>query len=88
MVMKKGRLSNAEARYITENAGKTPVEEIASNLDRDPSSIESFINKAKKMEPYHQRGIEYEVEPNCRFFPFKNDLSKRHDHWTFKLLHR
>ena len=28
--MKKGRLSNDEARYITENAGKTPVEEIAS----------------------------------------------------------
>ena len=47
--MKKGRLSKAEARYITENAGKTPIEEIAANLDRDPSSIESFIKKKLKI---------------------------------------
>ena len=47
--MKKGRLSNAEARYITENVNKIPVEDIATYLDRDPSSIESFIKKKLKI---------------------------------------
>ena len=43
--MKKGRLSNAEARYITQNADSMPAEDIAANLDRDPNSIQTFIKK-------------------------------------------
>ena len=60
--MKKGRLSKAEARYITENAGKTPIEEIAANLDRDPSSIESFIKKKLKIGLSELEQAAYELE--------------------------
>lgn len=47
--MKKGRISNEEARYITQNAGSMPTEDIAVYLDRDPSSIQSFIKKKLKL---------------------------------------
>ena len=43
--MKRGRLSNDEARYITENAEDISIEEIAANLERDPTTIENFIKK-------------------------------------------
>ena len=60
--MKKGRLSNDEARYITENAGKTPVEDIASFLDRDPSSITTFIKKKLKLGLSELEQAAYELE--------------------------
>jgi hypothetical protein len=62
MVMKKGRLSNTEARYITENAGKISVVEIASYLDRDPNSIESFIKKKLKIGLSELEQAAYELE--------------------------
>ena len=60
--MKKGRLSNTEARYITENAGKISVVEIASYLDRDPNSIESFIKKKLKIGLSELEQAAYELE--------------------------
>tara|TARA_B100001094_G_scaffold89741_2_gene85730 strand:- start:23542 stop:24327 length:786 start_codon:yes stop_codon:yes gene_type:complete len=60
--MKKGRLSNDEARYITENAGKIPVGDIASYLDRDPTSVQSFMKKKLKLGLSDMEQAAYELE--------------------------
>jgi transposase-like protein len=41
--MKKGRLSKDEQRFISENSESLSVEQIASELDRDPKSIAKWI---------------------------------------------
>ena len=63
--MKRGRLSNEEARYITENANSISVEEIAENLDRNPSMIENFLKKNLKMglSEFEQAAYELEDRP-------------------------
>ena len=63
--MKKGRLSNAEARYITQNADSMPAEDIAANLDRDPNSIKTFIKKKLKkgLSTLEQAAYELEERP-------------------------
>ena len=63
--MKRGRLSNEEARYITENANSISVEDIAENLDRSPSMIENFLKKNLKMglSEFEQAAYELEDRP-------------------------
>ena len=63
--MKKGRLSKAEARYITQNADSMPAEDIAANLDRDPNSIQTFIKKKLKkgLSTLEQAAYELEERP-------------------------
>ena len=63
--MKRGRLSNEEARYITENANSISVEDIAENLDRNPSMIENFLKKNLKMglSEFEQAAYELEERP-------------------------
>ena len=63
--MKRGRLSNEEARYITENANSISVEDIAENLDRNPSMIENFLKKNLKMglSEFEQAAYELEDRP-------------------------
>ncbi len=65
MGMKRGRLSNEEARYITENANSISVEDIAENLDRNPSMIENFLKKNLKMglSEFEQAAYELEDRP-------------------------
>ena len=41
--MKKGRLSKDEQNFISENSESLSVEQIASELDRDPKSIAKWI---------------------------------------------
>jgi ATP-dependent helicase YprA (DUF1998 family) len=63
--MKRGRISNAEGRYITQNADKLPAEEIAANLDRDPTAIDNFIKKKLKigLSEFEQAAYELEERP-------------------------
>jgi hypothetical protein len=83
--MKRGRLSKAEARYITDNASSMPVEEIASYLDRDPSSVESFIKKKLKLGLSELEQAAYELadrpywrELELQFSVDELDLFKYH----------
>lgn len=73
MAMKRGRISNAEARYITQNADKFPVEEIAAHLDRDPSAIDNFIKKKLKIGLSQFEQAEYELEER----PYWVELNKQ-----------
>ena len=41
--MKKGRFSKSEHAFIKENFEKLSVQQIATELDRDPDSIGSYI---------------------------------------------
>ena len=63
--MKRGRLSNEETRYITDNASSISVEDIAENLDRNPSMIENFLKKNLKMglSEFEQAAYELEERP-------------------------
>ena len=63
--MKRGRLSNDEARYITENAEDISIEEIAANLERDPTTIENFIKKNLKigLSDFEQAAYDLEDRP-------------------------
>lgn len=65
MVMKRGRLSNEEARYITENADTMLAEQIATTLDRDPSTITNFLKKnlKKGLSEFEQAAYELEDRP-------------------------
>ena len=65
MDMKRGRLSNEEARYITDNADTMPVEHIAETLDRDPSTIANFLKKnlKKGLSEFEQAAYELEERP-------------------------
>ena len=83
--MKRGRISKVEARYITQNADKLPVEEIASYLDRDPSAVDNFIKKKLKIGLSKFEQAEYDleerpywVELNKQFTPDELSLFKYH----------
>ena len=83
--MKRGRISKVEARYITQNADKLPVEEIAAYLDRDPSAIDNFIKKKLKIGLSKFEQAEYDleerpywVELNKQFTPDELSLFKYH----------
>ena len=56
--MRKGRLSKAETRFITENANTLSVEAIAEELSRDPKSIESFIKRKLKLGLSEEEEVE------------------------------
>ena len=45
MIMKKGRFSKSEQAFIKQNFEKLSVQQIATELDRDPDSIGSYIVK-------------------------------------------
>jgi hypothetical protein len=83
--MKRGRISKVEARYITQNADKLPVEEIASYLDRDPSAVDNFIKKKLKIGLSKFEQAEYDLEErpywielNKQFTPDELSLFKYH----------
>jgi hypothetical protein len=43
--LRKGRISNKESEFIEANVSRLTTEEIATQLDRDPNSIEDFIKR-------------------------------------------
>ena len=74
--MKRGRLSNDEARYITENAKDISVEEIAANLERDPTTIENFIKKNLKIGLSEFEQAAYDLEDRPYWIELRQQFSQ------------
>ena len=71
--MRKGRLSNAETKFITENVDTMEVEDIATHLDRDPSSIETFIKRKLRLGLSAEEEVAYTLEER----PYWSDLQQQ-----------
>jgi hypothetical protein len=71
--MRKGRLSNAETKFITENADTMEVEDIATHLDRDPSSIETFIKRKLHLGLSAEEEVAYTLEER----PYWSELKQQ-----------
>jgi len=74
--MKRGRLSNDEARYITDNAKDISVEEIAANLERDPTTIENFIKKNLKIGLSEFEQAAYDLEDRPYWIELRQQFSQ------------
>jgi hypothetical protein len=74
--MKRGRLSNDEARYITDNAKNISVEEIAANLERDPTTIENFIKKNLKIGLSEFEQAAYDLEDRPYWIELRQQFSQ------------
>ena len=53
--MKKGRFSNSEMEFIEANAEVLSFNEIASQLDRDPTSVKEWIEKRVGFTPKQKK---------------------------------
>ena len=73
--MKKGRFSKTEQEFIRENHKKMSTLEIATHLDRDPISIESYVNEKIGNTTLDDREIEALHDLQNR--PFWKDLQKQ-----------
>ena len=74
--MKRGRLSNDEARYITDNAEDISIEEIAANLERDPTTIENFIKKNLKIGLSEFEQAAYDLEDRPYWIELRQQFSQ------------
>ena len=74
--MKRGRLSNDEARYITDNAKDISVEEIAAKLERDPTTIENFIKKNLKIGLSEFEQAAYDLEDRPYWIELRQQFSQ------------
>ena len=74
--MKRGRLSNDEARYITENAEDISIEEIAANLERDPTTNENFIKKNLKIGLSEFEQAAYDLEDRPYWIELRQQFSQ------------
>ena len=73
--MKKGRISNDEARYITQNADELSVNDIAAYLDRDPNSIHSFIKRKLRLGLSELEEVAYSLEDRPYWIELKKQFS-------------
>ena len=71
--MRKGRLSKPETKFITENADSMTVEDIATHLDRDPSSIETFIKRKLRLGLSEEEEVAYALEER----PYWSELKQQ-----------
>lgn len=60
--MKKGRISKEEEQYIESNIGKSSIDEIAKNLDRDPESVQSFVKRKFGVGISDEEAAAYDLE--------------------------
>ena len=75
MAMKKGRFSKTEQEFIKENHKEMSIHGIATHLDRDPVSIESYVNSKLGNTILEEREIEALRDLQNR--PFWQDLQKQ-----------
>ena len=73
--MKKGRFSKAEQAFIKENHKQLSVGQIATRLDRDPDSIESYINSKLKKSFNSVRELQASYDLKSR--PFWKELQEQ-----------
>ena len=74
--MRKGRLSNEEARFITQNAERLSVDEIATELQRDPESINSFIKRKLKLGLSREEEAAYSLEDRPYWVELKQQFTE------------
>jgi len=72
--MKKGRFSKKEQQFIEQNCEAMPFDEIASELDRDPDSIESFIKNKLRRGISRQKQKELNAAYDLKNRPYWSDL--------------
>tara|TARA_R100001244_G_scaffold109010_1_gene80703 strand:+ start:1154 stop:1954 length:801 start_codon:yes stop_codon:yes gene_type:complete len=75
MAMKKGRFSKTEQNFIKENYKKLSSFDIAIQLDRDPASIESYIDL--KLDSTVLDDLEIEALHDLKSRPFWKELEKQ-----------
>jgi len=73
--MKKGRFSKTEQNFIKENYKKLSSFDIAIQLDRDPASIESYIDL--KLDSTVLDDLEIEALHDLKSRPFWKELEKQ-----------
>jgi hypothetical protein len=75
MAMKKGRFSKTEQEFIKNNHREMSNLELATHLDRDPVSVESYVNEKIGNDMLDDREIEALHDLQNR--PFWKDLKKQ-----------
>lgn len=85
MVMKKGRISNEEARIISRLVDSLTVEDIAKQLDRDVESVDNYIKRKLKKglsleeeAAYSLEDRPYWIELESQFTADELELFKYH----------
>ena len=73
--MKKGRFSKTEQEFIKNNHREMSNLELATHLDRDPVSVESYVNEKIGNAMLDDREIEALHDLQSR--PFWKDLKKQ-----------
>lgn len=85
--MKKGRISNSEARTIAKLVDSLTVEDIAKKLDRDVESVDSFIKRKLRVGLSNEEAAAFSLEDR----PYWNELTNQFTndelelfkyHWT------
>ena len=71
--MRKGRLSNDETQFITDNVDNMGPEEIATALDRDPASIAMFIKRKLRLGLSEEEEVAYSLEDR----PYWSELKQQ-----------
>ncbi len=73
--MKKGRFSKTEQKFIKENYKNLSAQQIGTQLDRDPASIDSYIEDKLGKTNKHAKELQASYELKSR--PFWKDLQKQ-----------
>ncbi len=76
--MKKGRFSNTDMEFIEANAEVLSVNEIASHLNRDPSSIKEWIEKRVGFTPKQKKeaAVANELKGRTYYKELKNQFTE------------
>ena len=76
--MKKGRFSNSEMEFIEANAEVLSFNEIASQLDRDPTSIKEWIEKRVGFTPKQKKeaAVANELKGRSYYKELKNQFNE------------
>ena len=77
--MKKGRFSKEEQSYIKANYKDVSMEQMAKELDRDPGSVESYVNSKLGKTALDAREIEayYDLKARPYWADLKDQFSER-----------
>lgn len=85
--MKKGRLSKAEIKFITENVDDMSIEALAEKLDRDPVSISEFIKRNLHIGVTEEEEVSFTLQKRPYFRELRlqfteGELELFQYHWT------
>jgi hypothetical protein len=75
MVMRKGRISKEEERFIAKNIDLMTIEDIATSLDRDVESINSFAKRKLKKNISLEEAVAFSLEDRPYFLELKQQFT-------------